>query len=362
MKRIFLALMIGLFVAAVAIWQWRSEERGVVLADVRPTISPVPSSSAANAQQPPPAASATPSSAPSPLRGAGLGDGMVSPDPLAFAAWQHRLSQVGSFAKADQITWECRRAHRLARSAQPEIALQRATQLGKEPAMFQARFIEAQQMVRSRCESFRQDVAADQALEGDSNAASYQKARVDMFKMDESTPAALLELARQGQLASAAVILANIPRFQGEDFKDAEAFEVFRRAVELASFNATSAQADRSRDLRMYSACLQTGVCDGDFATYALRKWPEGSTQREKALALAARMEAVFRSNSVGDWIKAPRWQVTSAPCRSRSSGSPGDRPVRPCRSPRGYRRAQRARLDQRDPADPHRRASSAHC
>lgn len=173
--------------------------------------------------------------------------------------------------------------------------------------MFQARFIEAQQMVRSRCESFRQDVAADQALEGDSNAASYQKARVDMFKMDASTPAALLELARQGQLASAALILANIPRFQGEDFKGAEASEIFQSAVLLASFNATSVQADRARDLRMYSACLQTGVCDGDFATYALRKWPEGSAQREKALALAARMEAVFRSNSIADWIKAPR-------------------------------------------------------
>lgn len=308
MKRSHVSFILVVCAAALGLWASRGGNDPVTLRapSLRATAAITEMASPAShpgATDMSPAHLRTPTQPPS--VGA-LARGMSSPDPLAFVTEQQALSGPGSFANSDQVTFQCREASRVARSSLPDIAAQRANKLGKDPAAFQARFIEAQQMVQSRCSSFRLEVPADRAREDDVYARSYNKARADLFKINAKTSEALVELAKQGQLASAAVVLAGLPRFQGEDFRAPEDAEIFRRAVLLASFNATSLEADRSNDLRTFTACLQTGICDGSFESYALSKWPEGSPQREKALALSKRMEAAFRSNSVSAWTSKP--------------------------------------------------------
>jgi len=233
-----------------------------------------------------------------------LAKGMLDPNPLAFVTQQHALAKPGSFANAEQVTYQCREANQHAAKARAEDAVARAVSLGRDPAAFQARFIQAQQAVRSRCGDFRHEVPADRPLEADAYAAKFSKARSGLFKMDEDFAANLIELASQGQMASAYFSLATLPRFQGESFSSPEDKAIFREAVRLAAFKATSVDGDQGNDLRTLTACLATGVCDGSFESYALINWPEGSVQREKALALSKRMEAVFRANDIRAWIE----------------------------------------------------------
>jgi hypothetical protein len=302
-----LILAVCAVVAALTLWLWPGDH--VESPDpassspreaVAPRVQPEKENIAVSPIKPPkePASNGVPT--------IGLAQGMVDANPLAFVTQQHALAKPGSFASAEQVTYQCREGNQLVGKASPQKAVQRAALLGKDAATLQARFIEAQQIVQTRCNDFRQDVATDTPLKNDNFAAEYLDARIGTSRPDENFANNLIALAKQGQLASAYRGLTTIWKFQGEDFKADEDRAIFQEAVQLAAFNSTSVEGSRDKDLRTLTGCLATGICDGTYDSLALYRWPEGSPQREKALALAKRMEAVFRANDIQAWIRKP--------------------------------------------------------
>lgn len=235
-----------------------------------------------------------------------LGRGMVDPNPLAFVAQQHALAKPGSFAIAEQVVTQCRQANQSASKARVEKALQRATALGKDTATFQARFIEAQQTIQSRCNDFRQELGVETPLSNDAFATAFLEARSGTLNPDGDYVKNLAILAQQGQLASAYQSLATVWKFQGEDFKSDEDKHIFHDAVYIAAFNSTSIEGRRDKDLRTLTGCVSTGICDGTYDSLVLYHWPTGAPQREKAQTLAKRMEVVFRTNDIQAWIRKP--------------------------------------------------------
>ncbi|RYG86173.1 MAG: hypothetical protein EON58_22040 [Alphaproteobacteria bacterium] len=267
--RAMAAVLVGIGVAALG-WRARSPEPVVVTGPATSTIGrnpPRPEGSSAPVRVMPTSEQmkdTQPLSALNPV-----GQGMIDPDPFAYVTELHRRKQPGSFAAVDLITTECRRANRLSSTATADLAIRRASKLGADPAVYAANFERAKQSAQSRCSAFSLESPADAALPGDPYAERYKQAYSAMFALGDELPPALIELAEQGQLSSAHLVLSEMFYFQGEKFLASDDRDVYRAAVELAAYNATSAGKAENQDLRVMTSCLSIGICDGSFTSYA---------------------------------------------------------------------------------------------
>lgn len=235
---------------------------------------------------------------------------MTDENPFALAVRAREQRGKSGFPLALYITeacWEARGA--LSYFKNPNNAREISEILsrhGADAGKHMAQQALAAQRIESRCGPFS-DTELDKPLPDDKDGQKYANLRKELLDFSRYPVGALVELSNQGQLENALMTLFLWRRFEGERFVSRQDQELFFSAIHIAAFRVTSRADQQALDLRVMTSCLNFSVCDGSYESGQLRMWPPGSTERQRVLELASRIQQAFLLNDLNAFLPRKR-------------------------------------------------------
>lgn len=245
---------------------------------------------------------------------------MTSSDPYAFAVRYRSQREVGSFAAARYLVFECRKAYEMTLvmkefvPGQPVRAVVNRYPVandGLSPDVM-ARRAAAAQEISARCRPFVDDHEIGQPLADDASGVALretEKRMVTSISTPEDIERQMRTFAEQGVLWQYWYALssqdAGYGYFDGE-LNGGLSESDFKGAMELAAILATTQGEGGREDLRSLAACVYSARCDGVMAQLVAMEKPSDPALLSRVRPIALRIAEALRSGDAERFRRKP--------------------------------------------------------